>query len=525
MKRSGERKGFLFVVTVFLILTYILLSISVWVRGIESSERMYSELYRESNVELSVEQITPGKVDNVSHDIMMRSMGRLNDLSASSPVLEGDGGELSNIEAAMGELLLNGSASSAYFESGSGLAMEGSSMNSWVQNLNTSLLAIGMYVDDFELYNFHMSQRDIDIVNYSFDMRLSMRDIGGDTSVARNYHIENEVSISGYIDPALLRASAAATSGSQEIRRAFFFNKEEYRNAGDGIEIRDVSSLGMVPVGISGGQGWFYGYLAHADDAESVPADELGRYVLVGTYEELRAADPRQAFGAYIVTSAPADGETCGEHTGQRDTFNPVRYAAPSCEASIDFEAGSYTAKPFIEAEGFEFDGISSLDCPGSEYSTSAPVRKCALILAANPVMDVAEDPELKLERAGAGIFAVETLRDFVMCGYYTHNGAAPSYLQRLLNNSYGRSDALYGIETFVIGEYSNSDAYGDNGRLDRELFGSTDGIAVRGMPGCKQYEHCQDDPSTGVFRTTEGSVRTYGAEDIYCEEAEGCEE
>jgi hypothetical protein len=68
-----DRKGFLFVVTVFLILTYILLAISVWVKAIETSERSYAEFYRQSTLDLTIAQITPEKVNNVSNMALTRA--------------------------------------------------------------------------------------------------------------------------------------------------------------------------------------------------------------------------------------------------------------------------------------------------------------------------------------------------------------------------------------------------------------------------------------------------------------------
>ena len=111
-----DKKGFLFTVTVFLILTYILLSISVWVKAIESSERSFSEFYKESTVELTIEQITPAKVDNVSNIIMTRNLARLDEHSIDSPLRPGGVDENSNIRGALFDMLVNGSAGTSYFQ-------------------------------------------------------------------------------------------------------------------------------------------------------------------------------------------------------------------------------------------------------------------------------------------------------------------------------------------------------------------------------------------------------------------------
>jgi hypothetical protein len=99
--------------------------------------------------------------------------------------------------------------------------------------------------------------------------------------------------------------------------------------------------------------------------------------------------------------------------------------------------------------------------------------------------------------------------------------------MQRLLNNSYSRSSQEFGIETFVIGVYANDTAvYDTNSRLDRELFDSfTDGIKVRGMPGCRNFASCSDSPATGIFAVSETVKNAYGLGGITCDNgAAGCD-
>jgi hypothetical protein len=138
---------------------------------------------------------------------------------------------------------------------------------------------------------------------------------------------------------------------------------------------------------------------------------------------------------------------------------------------------------------------------------------------------EVSSDVTLKL--AGGARYGVEELRDLVMCGYYTHNPDAPSYLQRLVNGSYLLNDSEYGIETFVIGNYANDyDLFEGMSRLDRELFDdSVSAIKIRGMPGCKDFSACSDEPVTGIFAVSEEVRDDYGLKDIACDKAAGCEE
>lgn len=226
-----NKKGFLFTVTIFLILTYILLSISVWVKGVEASERAYSEFYKESTVELAIEQITPAKVDNVTNLIMDRALFRLNNNAIDHPLSEGQGDENANIRAALYDLLVNGTAPPSAFQDSVGMDMENSSLTSWVSTLNASLMAIGVYVSGFQVSGFNAWQGNVDTVNYSFDMQLSLRDYSRTSSVTRTYHLSNAVGISGLIDPALARSSRKLIDDQHTAYRQFFFNRDAYGSA------------------------------------------------------------------------------------------------------------------------------------------------------------------------------------------------------------------------------------------------------------------------------------------------------
>jgi hypothetical protein len=142
---------------------------------------------------------------------------------------------------------------------------------------------------------------------------------------------------------------------------------------------------------------------------------------------------------------------------------------------------------------------------------------RCVLLTNKYLADEVSNDPLRKLDSSASAIYGVEAMRDFVMCGYYTSNPAAPSYFQRLLPDSYSRNSTL-GIETFVIGQYANSSAYDLNSRLDRELFNaSIDGIKIMGLPGCRNYETCADTPTTGIFAVSPGVVDAYNLGPLAC--------
>ena len=536
-----DKKGFLFTVTIFLVLIYILLSISVWVKSVEVSERAYSDFYKQSTIELAIEQLTPEKMDQVSYLIMNRALYRLDTHAIDDPVSIGPADDESeNIRDAMFELLVNGSANSSYFATNTGLSEEAnSSFKAWVSNINTSLEAIGVYISDFNVENFSLAQGDMDLVNYSFDLQLSMADLANSSSLSRVYHIQNQLSINGLVDPAIARESKALAGEDLTIYRMFFFDKELYPGpysiSADGLE----DSYGSL----YGGQGWLYGYLATADSssayelvpyASDVPEGNRQMYILVGTYSEIVSLSYYDDFGGYILTNAPGSDDSCADSDGtyesETNTFNALEFAEDDSDCVADFKGeDDYTSKPFIVAEDFDLALSNEWECPLFDGSNSS--GSCVVFINDHNPSDVRDDPESKLDIDYAGIYVIETIRDFVMCGYYTNNTDSPSYFQRLMEDSYDYSDTVFGIETFVIGIYANDSAvYDTNSRLDRELFdGSISAYKIRGLPGCKTLDSCTDDsdpPNTGIFAASEGVIEDYNLDVLNCESgAAGCEQ
>ncbi|NYZ76833.1 hypothetical protein H0O02_00795, partial [Candidatus Micrarchaeota archaeon] len=424
-----SKKGFLFVVTIFLLLTYILLSISVWVKAIEASERTYSELYKESSVELIIEQLTPAKISEISDIVMTRAVFKMNKHSIDHPIREGPAGdEYYYIEKSMLEYLQNGSPSADNFDDGIAPIPEyDASLGGWMRSLNASLLAIGASIDNFEIYDYSFKQEALDRLNYSFKIKLSLRDTAGTTTISRTYDVNGKINVTGFVDPAIARE----TSGHQTIYRQFFFYPAYSSPAAVSPD-----RIG----GIEAGQGWFYGQLASASEAATVPAEHRGRYILVGSYSEITGLDEEvtNGFSAYILTSDAEEGGTCTRmsetYTGERNTFNALTYSGVTCTVGID--PLTVMLKPYVIAPGFSIS--SAPDCPDLARGIT---RKCVLFVAEHEPSYVQSHPETKLSAptASTGIFDMENMRDYALCGYYIPYAEAPSYLQRLLPNSYNK--------------------------------------------------------------------------------------
>ncbi|MGV8084727.1 MAG: hypothetical protein ACP5N9_00560 [Candidatus Bilamarchaeum sp.] len=531
-----DRKGFLFVVTVFLILTYILLAISVWVKAIETSERSYAEFYRQSTLDLTIAQITPEKVNNVSNMALTRALFNINQNAFSNEVRPGPSADESQyIRLAVYDMFVNGSANTTYFRGAAPADDNSSSMRSWVDGLNQSLLGIGLRVSNFSITDFRFNQTEISSVDYSFNMTLRLSDFANSSSVSRVYRVVGKVNLNGFVDPALVRESRRlSTDGSSTLYRQLFFY-QPYSN----VSSFSSNSIASVGPSVYGGQGWLYNPLASASSsaatssvpyAGSIAASSRGYYILVGTYDDIvRVERDGPQFAGYIVTTTPTFTPSTSRCTvgtshpnDESNTLNPIHYE-DDCSAIINCAAGFCTDKPFIVANGFS--PSSALNCPIINEDGTTSVGSCVLIQNNASIQDVADRPSTKLLTASSGIFNLEPIRDLIMCGYYIGNPAAPSYLQRLLPDSYNRSSP-YGIETFIIGEYADPSYYNGRSRLDRELFGPTGSVSgtnVRGLPGCRDSATCSDSPITGIFSISATTARDYGLSPITCDRGARC--
>lgn len=541
-----NKKGFLFVVTVFLILTYILFSVRVWVKSIESSERLYSEFYKESNVELIMDQVTHEKVDEVSNAILNRALYRLTEISKDNTFKAGgDPGskeEFRYIEMAFRDFLVNGTLSNESFDSKKAPPPEsGSSLLAWVSRLNASLDSAGVYVSEFKVSKFKIQQSDMRTLNYSFTAYLSLKDRSGTTSLSRTYIIANNVTIDGLVDPAVYRASKEKTATSknpQPISTHQFFFYEQYSEPSKLAPIRL-----SVPSGVEG-QGWFYGPIvkATAKDTAAIKTQNRHLYIVYGQYDEImKLKNPDYLeFGAVIITNAPISTQvTCTEagkkYTSQDKTFWPIRYSSSSggkCAGTASCTTfGDCPQLPYMVYPGFK--ASNAADCPDLSDLNSKKSKKCVLMLSTYDYQDVHSDvfnKQKAVTKNNGGLYNLENLRDFMGCGYYTHNKYAPSYLQRLFKDTYSkRNHSEFGIESFVIGEYSNHTRYDTYSRVDRKLFNSSSvndkGILIRGMPGCKGNAACSGEPSTGKFALDKADIKTYlGKEkEIACDTMARC--
>jgi len=490
-----NKKGFFFVVVTFLILTYILTSIASWTMAIQTSEKRFSEKFRTSNIETIIEQVTEEKLNKVASINAKYALQELGMYSVENPVKVGEpGDEYSYINKSMYELMILGEADGDNFVTGKTFPFASeSSMFDWTRKLNATINKIGFTVSEFSVSNFNIYQKNIESVEYSFKVHLVVEEKAGKTSISRNYNINGIVSIQGMVDPMSERE---AKKEDIDLGKQFFFN-EKYNETGD------MNAEKMADEG-SEGQGWFYGPVVTVDDASTIDPWLMESYILVGSYDNIMGLDQETEwgqFGAYILTTEPElEEEAGGTCYDQSKTLSPIDNddnCVPKIKGGDD-----KTDKPFMVLE---------------DYSPSGPI----LFIAENSPQGVENSPNLKF--SDVDVYFIENFRDFVMCGYYTHNENAPSFFQRMFEDALTMNDSELGIESFIVGKFvGGSEAkYSDSrSRLDRELFLNPAGtnVKIRGMPGCKSPEMCDNDNSIlGHFRMSEDAINDYLVTDIAC--------
>jgi hypothetical protein len=154
----------------------------------------------------------------------------------------------------------------------------------------------------------------------------------------------------------------------------------------------------------------------------------------------------------------------------------------------------------------------------------------CVLFVARYSPSEVANDWKRKKDTTDTGVYDIENLRDYTLCGYYTHNVNAPSYLQRFFADAYKRNSSDYGIETFLIGQYvtvpANSEDLTRFSALDRDMFTKLPKTnPLRGTPGCKSQLACSNNPETGLFGLGDNATIDYGVQPISCKTGARCDQ
>jgi|GEM_PF-719659 hypothetical protein len=567
MKQTKNAKGFFFVLATFIVLAYMITSISLWARATETAESSYAEKFKISNLDLIVSQISKEKVEKFSDISAYHALYTINSRSVTNPLKQGPLNsretEYFHVKNAFWKAMSNGTMNNIDFEGEDIPSYDESEKNMYTlagffSNLNSTISAIGLEIDNYSVSGFNINQSSIDQLNYSFKVNFTVRDRANLAYVVRNYEIRGVLNLTGLQDPAMLRESDG------KISKQFFFLKTEKNEVGP-YDIPKDANPRILKSGKEG-QGWFYGPIVAAKDLNSreglIGIFERNNTILVGTYDEItnligipqsetegitppseEAAvgkgdsppeeTPAQSyeqgslgyphyldFGAYILTNEPEVTGECDGAPIQSNTFNAI-----DCDGSghAVFKTVTEMEKPFAVIPGFSVEGVT-------DYTN---IGRRVLFVNKNSPEEVDHNPKSKLDSSPI-IYDIEELRDTAICGYYVKYPYAPSYFQRLFSNSYDLNDSEFGMETFVFGKIIGGEEImrvlsDDRSRLDKEIFSGIDSMKIRGMPGCKNVAMCIADSPIGHFKISENASKEFLGDQTatiacYKEDCEGVE-
>lgn len=445
MKKS--RKGFFFVLVVFLIVSYIFVSVQHVSYSKEIAEERFSEKLRVLSLEIVGEQLSQEWVEKAVSVIGYHALYKITEHAVENPIRAGD--DVSDVSQNVSNVFFlvftSGNAPSEYFErydGGDGDALQYSSEEMentfWYYRdmLNDSLKSSGMMLKKFEITDFVFNQTDYKTVNVSFNISIEVSDYENEISFVKEYNISKEFSIEGLTDPAIEREELL---NDRTVEKQFWFY-------GD---ISSIQWITRIDNDLDIGESWFYGEVVDAEDVGS-STSKTNLSILGGTLSEIMSVEDE--YGAYAVVGGDA-------------------------EVSLD--------KPYV-------------------IVTSVP-EGFLLFLNASTEIEM---------------YNIENFRGLLACGFYVNSENGPSFFQRLTREWYNKKGNEFGIETFVVGRWAggeDDEAREEYSRLDWEFYNETMGIRVKGMPGCKTPDMCEEHSPVGHFRVSEETANRYGIEELLC--------
>lgn len=478
---------------------------------------------------LSMDVISEGgrKIDNVPHE---HSINKIFPTPAK-------------VQAELCSIIVNGTR---FADDATILAEREDTLMHWVDSLNKSTNRIGLNFA-FEVENCGVQQSDAWHVDLVLEANVSISNNDKTLQLNRSYDSLNpivaRIPINGTLDAFITLMDYKAHNGEYgdntlasvwdaTIRQIYSSNNS-------------LSDLAPVLVGEgSRGKGWAYG---NVTSSPGLRETNPGQYLLfvedVSDYcnegEEITAIfeddiAPGECnnrvldqFVGVIVDGAPSNvfgtetevyGECTCTYFTENETGNCLDCASrvsrvevsEGCAVSVCPDKGNtryanLVSVPFVTT-GMTGSFTSTHVFP-QEYVDS---NKAVLI--DSPGWCNSFEPSI-----GHFIYDIEALRETAICGYYLEDGDAPSFLQRLAGLRPSSLGGSAGVETMLVGMWARD----PDSRVDHVYYGtSIDEGKIKGMPGCKDVEMCEDDNDVplGHFLLDLDHSNYYGVSELRCE-------
>lgn len=458
-------RGYVYTLFALLILLTTLIIIYLSAESNKNIAEFYNEQFRSEAIVSTIEQLNNNTIDSAFNISLKYNLLLLTNYSINNNI-----NSITELKLAIKNLTLYG----AYKELDSPI-----SIYKFIDVMAKEAEMRGIYIrlisSDFEL-----EQTDYDKLSYNYSIELEVYDIYNRTGKRINISNKNLIfDINGMPDPLFMRYAKISN-----------INLDLYPS----IHVRDNPIITLAGSGVLG-QGWVYGRLFHNINDIS---DHDEPNILVGDFNYLYqfANDPR--VDGFIITNFVYATE-------KRCRFSTAPYPLPD---GNDTEWGVFNNIVHEEVPIYDENGtIISYKCnklpptyftskqwiaiPNTlnQYDINDYGNKTILILTNNPTGD-----EFNKYSYPLYLYKIESLRDFVNCGYYFKlPQRAPSYLQRFLTNGH-QLNHIYGIDVLIIeDEFLQA---GVSSLLSERFRGAT-GLAIRGLAGCKLS--CSSQNSTKI--------------------------
>ncbi len=522
-----SKKGFFFVLVVFILLSYILVSTTAWMKAIEVSEKAHQERIKFSTLQLIGDQISNDTATRFASMAGKYAFYKLvnhtveNPLKASVPVhveTEDDydvveGEELqSNLRSALQGLINTGKADKDYFlgdgldYSSHGEDSTSFSFKGWKDELNDSMSKAGFELLVFEVQDkdFTVEQISINFVEINMTINIVVGERNFLTTFNKNLNVSVEIPLEGFADPYIQRSFNKIDPSEEPICKQFFLAED--KDTGGILEISKDSHPFDDLYFDNGeiGYSWFYGRVfEEGNDAEDLAEGLKGDSILVIDVEQLFCGYDNsdynyfQQFGAYIID---------------------FRKKSVSCNYWEEEEALEWWTellrKPFVFIDHKDWNDVEKRISKTGNKPDKGIYKDREGIGRLLFVTDVQDKPII-IDRGGGNkfkfydevyLYDIEDFRDLVVCSYYFMYPEGPSFIQRMSDRPDDQKGGSFGIATTVVGRWAGGDedlSNNERSRLDVEFIEDTGNeVMVRGLPGCLNPTMCEEQESpVGEFK------------------------
>jgi len=540
----GSKRGFFFTVMALAILSFMLLTVQVWVRTFEQSDARHAERFKAEAMRTAFSSLSDKAISDFANASAFYAVFALSNYSSThngiprESAQDPDNPHTGLVEKNLLSLMLNGTSTGGlapginYSDS----EREAYTLSSWNQKVAQAANVMGLNASFSEPRNLRIRQTGPWEVSVGFEIDVNISDLEGTMRQSKSLSANSSFSLDGFDDPSIKRSYLEFHQG---IASESAVEKQAFRN----INYNSPSDVKPGKSNASGGSGWFFGPITESYPDE-MAASEIGRlsqYVLAHRYDE-KLLGYAPLYGAVIVTNPPGtdrwnitDGGCTYDVYQETTCLNCKKtYVAreEGCRA-IPPEYSNIVDRPMLS--GISIPSLANV------YLGDRTERHVLIDNSHERYYEVTAGDYHRL-------WDITALRDMAICGFYVHEPSAPSFFQRMLPNSYetGVNSSAYGIESFVVGKWAGgaddysgaNSAHPSYSKLDREFFKrvSVDTYRIKGMMGCKSKSMCTPVPGgnnatkdgVGVFRLSRAALLRYGLDKIACgfgtESASPCE-